>query len=121
MQKLTRSIKGMFVLIILLSALTAYSQNFPTGGYQGGNFGNVKVKTWSGSVDNKWNESGNWCPAGVPGPTDDIIIPSSASVMPEVDVSGMSCRDLLIRAGATLKVNPGYTLTVNRHFTIEKE
>lgn len=109
------------ILILGIAVSAGYCQKFSSGGYQGGSHGNVTAKTWSGTVDNKWQEAGNWCPAGIPGPDDDVIIPSSATAMPKVDVSGMTCHDIYISAGATVTVDPGFTLSVNGNVTIEKE
>jgi hypothetical protein len=97
----------------MLCAGTASSQPFPSGGFQGGTHGNVKAKIWSGAVDEKWNEPGNWCPAGVPGAQDDVVIPEDSGTMPEINVAGMSCKKLTVQEGATLTISAGYTLMVN--------
>lgn len=35
--------------------------------------------TWNGSVSNNWSIPGNWSPAGVPSPTDNIIVVTGAN------------------------------------------
>jgi hypothetical protein len=105
--------KQVLVVIIFIIASTVYSQQFPTGGYQGGTHGNIKGITWSGAVDDDWSKPGNWCPAVVPGAQDDVVIPASASIMPEVKTSGLSCKSVTLEPGAALTIKPGYVLTVN--------
>ncbi|MCX6249572.1 MAG: hypothetical protein NTX61_02360 [Bacteroidetes bacterium] len=114
-------VKAFLLAAFALTLSSEAQQPFPTGGYQGGTHGNVKIKTWSGAVDEKWNVSGNWCPAGVPVAQDDVVIPATPSIMPEVKVQGMACKNLTIKPGAELNINPGVTLTVNGHVTIEKQ
>jgi hypothetical protein len=112
-------IRSILIVALLTININAGAQNTPSGGYQGGTHGNIKVKTWSGAVDEKWNVAGNWCPAGVPKVQDDVVIPVTATT-PEVKVSGMSCKNLVIRTGATLKITSGQTLTVTGQMTIEQ-
>jgi len=113
MKTLYKIFKPLLVMIIMIAALNGYSQQFPTGGYQGGAHGNIKVTTWSGAVDDDWAEPGNWCPAVVPDAEKDVVIPSGATVMPEVKSAGMSCKSLTIEPGAEVIIKPGYVLTVN--------
>ncbi len=79
------------------------------------------VRTWAGGIDEKWNKAGNWSPTGVPTTQDDVIIPVSAPVMPVLKVQGFGCNNLLIKAGATMNINPGFILSVNGQITIEGE
>lgn len=99
------------VLMVLTTA--GFAQNYPSGGYQGGTHGNVNNIKWYGGLNEKWNEPGNWCPAKVPGSTDNVIITSAAPNMPEVKATGMSCKSLTIEPGAEVIIKPGYVLTVN--------
>ncbi len=70
------------------------------------------TKTWTGSVSDNWNVSGNWTPAGVP-VNESVKIPASALRMPVVRNQGMSCGTMLIEAGALLSVSDGFNLSVN--------
>ena len=103
----------MLLAVMLTIAMTGFSQQFSTGGFQGGTHGNTKVTTWSGAIDDDWSEPGNWCPAVVPDANSDVVIAATASVMPEVKVEGLSCKSLTLEPGATVAIKPGYTLTVN--------
>ena len=113
MKTLYKIFKPLLVMIIMIAALNGYSQQFPTSGYQGGTHGNIKAITWSGTVDDDWAEPGNWCPATVPDAQDDVVIPATAAVMPEVKSTGQSCKSVTLETGATLKIKPGYVLSVN--------
>lgn len=74
-------------------------------------FGVFYTKTWTGAVNDDWNEQENWDPAGVPG-NESVKIPSNAIIMPVVHDTGMSCGAMLIENGATLIVDPGASLLV---------
>jgi hypothetical protein len=104
-------------IVLLAAALTltmpGMAQNFLSGGYQGGTHGNIKFTQWTGAVNDNWNEPGNWCPAVVPDAQDDVVIPASAYIMPEVKVNGLSCKSVTLEPGAALSIKPGYVLTVN--------
>jgi hypothetical protein len=102
-----------FLMISLALALNGFSQSFPSAGYQGGSHGNIKVITWSGAVDDDWSKPGNWCPAAVPGAQDDVVIPATASIMPEVKVAGLSCKSVTLQPGTAVTIKPGYVLTVD--------
>jgi hypothetical protein len=105
--------KALILIMLILSASTIFSQSYPTGGYQGGTHGNIKYTLWTGAVDDDWAEPGNWCPAVVPDANADVVIPSTATVMPEVKSGGLSCKSLTIQPGSEVTIKPGYVLTVN--------
>jgi hypothetical protein len=98
---------------LMALALPAFSQSFTTGGYQGGTHGNIKVTTWSGAEDNDWSNPDNWCPAVVPDAAANVVVPASASVMPEVKSAGLSCKSLKLEPGAEVTIKDGFVLTVN--------
>ena len=85
----------------------------------GGNSVNSGLKTWVGTIDDDWNKTGNWSPAGVPASTDDVIITNDAPVQPSVKVTGLSCNNIFICRGATVRINPGINLTTNGDIVIE--
>jgi hypothetical protein len=57
--------------------------------------------------------TGMRCPAVVPGEQDNVVIPATASIMPEMKTDGQSCKSVTLEPGATLTIKPGYVLTVN--------
>ncbi len=62
------------------------------------------VKTWLGldaAQPTRWNVAANWCPAGVPGLTDDVLIPALAPVDPVLSAT-QGARDLTIEIGAQI-------------------
>jgi hypothetical protein len=77
-------------------------------------------RSWTGVIDEKWNNPGNWGPTGTPGIQDDVVIPPTAPFMPVVKVQGQSCNNVVVRAGASLSIDPGITLTVNGNITLEE-
>ncbi len=112
--------KKMTSLTAFLICCCSFAQSpFPTGGYQGGMLGNAQEKTWSGTVDDHWNLANNWCPPGIPGAKEDVVIPAAVPSMPEVKVTGMSCNNITIKDGAMLVIKPGYSLQVNGVMTVE--
>ncbi len=68
------------------------------------------TKTWTGAISDDWNVAGNWNPAGVP-VNESVKVPATATRMPVVRNSGMSCGSLLIEANASLIVSSSYNLT----------
>ncbi len=76
-------------------------------------------KTWTGTISEDWNEPGNWTPGGVPASKDNIVIPVSAPQMPKIMTNGLSCDDVIVHHGATLNIEPGYTLTITGEFILE--
>jgi len=84
--------------------------NSPPGG---------NAKTWTGAVNDDWNEPGNWTPSGVPLSPDNIVIPASGGQMPKVKNNGFACNDLTILHNATVVVNPGISLTINGQLILE--
>ena len=57
-------------------------------------------RIWTGAVDSDWFKPGNWNPAIVPGPTDDVVIPSTGTA--PVLTGGAGVHHLTIQPGATL-------------------
>jgi PKD repeat protein len=76
-------------------------------------------RIWTGASGDDWANPGNWNPAGLPEPTDRVIIPCCVSVMPHVRNNGAHCNDLTVQPGATLTVDPGITLTINGQLVLQ--
>jgi hypothetical protein len=79
----------------------------------------IKLKTWTGLVDDDWTKDGNWTPAGVPGSGDDVTIPSTAPIMPAVRSQGQGCHDLRFKPSATVTIDPLMILTIRGNVIIE--
>jgi PKD repeat protein len=70
-------------------------------------------RIWEGTIDDSWEDPANWNPAGVPAPSDNILIPCCVSVMPQVRNNGYECNTVTIQSGGTLTVPLGIEFTVN--------
>ena len=72
------------------------------------------AKRWGGGVvgaPTDWATAGNWCPAGVPGPSDDVVVPTSmAHELGLTADAGVA--SLTVEPGASLGLN-GFDLTVS--------
>jgi hypothetical protein len=64
--------------------------------------------TWTGSINNQWNNAGNWSCNAVPDANTDVLINSGAVVLN----SSITIRSLTVQAGATVTVATGNILTV---------
>jgi hypothetical protein len=69
------------------------------------------VSYWDGSKGTSWEDPFNWSCGNVPDANTDIVVQNGVSNFPEVN-SNTSCRTVTVNTGATLKVNPGFKLTV---------
>ncbi|HEX4560820.1 MAG TPA: hypothetical protein VH113_03215 [Gemmatimonadales bacterium] len=77
----------------------------------------VPPKTWTGAVSNDWNTGGNWNPAGVPGATDSVIVPSGTANSAVIRGGlSYSVNGLFIQSGATVTMDTA-SLLVNGSFT----
>lgn len=76
------------------------------------------IPTWAGTVSSDWSTAGNWTSNAVPGAPDNIIIPSlEVTNFPEITAATVQCSNLSILSGATLRINPGASLTVTGTLT----
>ncbi|UZJ63897.1 hypothetical protein OKW96_15985 [Sphingobacterium sp. KU25419] len=66
---------------------------------------------WIGSTSNNWADGSNWCSGIVPTATTDVVITSTATVMPNI-TSSVSCRNLTLNAGSTLTLGSAGTLNI---------
>ncbi len=70
-------------------------------------------KTWTGAVNSNWNNAGNWMPAGVPTPSNCVIIPN---VLVDPVISGANydafAYSLTVLSGGRLDVTPTNTINV---------
>ena len=75
------------------------------------------IKTWTGTVSTDWATAGNWSSSGAPNSGDDAIIPTSPTggQFPVISASGATARDLTIQPSATVTMQAGGTLDINRN------
>jgi hypothetical protein len=68
-------------------------------------------KNWVGGASgnpNNWNTAANWNPAGIPGTSDAVTIPGSATYYPIVSTAAVnSVRMITVNSGATLTITAG--------------
>lgn len=69
--------------------------------------------TWTGTISTNWSHSSNWDTVTVPGPTDDVIIPSGPASQPSAYILNPECNNLTIESGAVLTLGGGFDLAVN--------
>lgn len=67
--------------------------------------GCFSAATWTGAVDNSWNNPGNWLGGAVPGPTSQVVFCSDYSVDCTIDVNA---------SVASFVMQTGYTGTVTQ-------
>ena len=63
----------------------------------------AEMKTWTGSEDNSWHNPNNWDPPGVPGPGDDVGIPSGSNC--EINEGDANCNNIM--NDGNLSINGG--------------
>ena len=70
---------------------------------------------WTGNSSTDWNVAANWCSNAVPSAITNVVIPSSATRMPVIGISGSNalCSNITIQSGATLTMQSGYSLTIS--------
>ena len=69
---------------------------------------------WTGAVSINWFTPGNWSTGAIPTATDNVVIPSTPVLQPNIAAAGAVCGNITINLGATLTMNAttGYTLSV---------
>jgi len=80
------------------------------------------IFTWQGddgTSPSYWNVAANWDKNTLPTSASDVIIPTSAPVMPEIFLASYACTNLTIEADASLTINDGRTLTVNGNLLLK--
>jgi hypothetical protein len=68
--------------------------------------------TWTGGIDNAWDQPGNWS-AGVPDADDDVTIPDVANDPVIAGGTAALARSVLVQAGGFLTINATGSLTIN--------
>ncbi len=73
---------------------------------------------WIGTTTN-WNSGSNWSSSIVPSNNTDVAIPSGVANMPNISSSTFYCKDLTIKAGASLTITDGATLNATGNALLE--
>ncbi len=76
------------------------------------------LDVWDGSTDHDWDDGTNWGSGSVPGNTSNVVIPSSYTNYPNVNVSS-TINSITLRPGADLEVTSRKTFTVNGDLLME--
>lgn len=71
--------------------------------------------TWTGIEDNNWHNPNNWC-NGIPSSTDDAVISSNATNMPEIHFATANVRNLTVLSGASIEINSDQILNIYGDF-----
>ena len=72
------------------------------------------IHTWTGMVSSEWYLAGNWSPASVPSPTDDVIIPIGKTNDPTVSRNNV----VICRNATILHCTDKSVTSTNKGFTI---
>jgi hypothetical protein len=72
---------------------------------------------WIGNTSD-WNSAANWCQGNVPTAIQDVVIPGSVALQPQIISAAAVSHDLILSgASASLQINAGQALTVNGNLT----
>ncbi len=73
---------------------------------------------WDGSTDHDWDDGTNWGSGSVPSSTSNVVIPSSYTNYPTVNVTS-SINSVILRSGADLEVESRKTFTIDGDLLLE--
>jgi hypothetical protein len=68
------------------------------------------LRSWTGAVNDQWENSDNWNPAGIPTEIDTINIPANSTFPPIIRLAGMKGNRIIIDQNATLEIQQPGTL-----------
>ncbi len=78
-----------------------------------------KTKVWKGTIDNNWNNAGNWSPNVVPDATNCVIIPSATSAK-IMNLPNAFAKNVTVQAPTgNLELQTGRNLTVTDWINVE--
>jgi hypothetical protein len=72
--------------------------------------------TWTGAVNNDWNNAGNWC-GGLPNATTDAVIPAGSPNMPVLHGGSAIARNITLGTGTSLTLGGATTLEIYGNVT----
>ena len=81
----------------------------------------VANTTWSGTVDNNWQNAGNWLDGALPGSSTDVVIPAGLTNYPTI-TNGANCNTITLKSNAsgTASLLGNALLTVSGDATVER-
>ncbi len=75
----------------------------------------VSPGTWTGAINNSWDNAGNWLCGAIPGPSTDVVIPAGQPAYPLI-TTVKAVKDITIMNGASVAIVSG-TLQVSGAIT----
>ena len=84
--------KTFISLILILTALAAYSQK--------------STNTWNGNDNTNWHDVDNWSLGHIPTVTEDVVVPTGISRYPSVYVTNEEINSLTIQSDAFIRIGP---------------
>ncbi|MBL7733298.1 MAG: hypothetical protein JNM88_19175 [Chitinophagaceae bacterium] len=68
--------------------------------------------TWTGTIDNAWENPANWSCNNIPDGNTDVYINTGLSRYPQVNSIAATCRSLNLQPGTTFEVRPGFKIDI---------
>jgi hypothetical protein len=72
--------------------------------------------SWTGNVDNNWNNAANWCSGTVPTAADNVVIGAGTPYSPVISTAALA-NNVTILTGASITINSTGTLTAAGNIT----
>ncbi|MEO1260792.1 MAG: T9SS type A sorting domain-containing protein [Bacteroidota bacterium] len=76
--------------------------------YEGGG-----IRTWTGAIDNTWEEDGNWSPACVPSAVHDVLIPAATNSPVIANGESVQVKSVEVASGGQLIIDFGGALNID--------
>ncbi|WP_143161877.1 GEVED domain-containing protein [Flavobacterium terrae] len=76
------------------------------------------TKTWKGTIDNNWNNAGNWAPNVVPDANSCVIIPNATNSQ-IMNTPNALAKNLTVKGTGNLELQSGRNLTVTDWINVE--
>lgn len=70
------------------------------------------ASTWTGGIDDTWENPANWSCGIIPDANTDVYVNSASPRYPQVNSTTATCRSLNLQPGTSFEVKPGFTITI---------
>lgn len=70
------------------------------------------ASTWTGGIDETWENPANWSCGIIPDANTDVYVNSASPRYPQVNSTTATCRSLNLQPGTSFEVKPGFTITI---------